>query len=254
MCSELQAGANFLETGLLHWVSSLTLSSQPSLFEQQAAKMGQKRSSCSCPIAGFNMDPLTTGTVAVGREEGFAKQPLHFFSSICRAPASAADKAENTALHQRHRDRERERNPTVWQAKAVTVPLLTGCCVVWQRKAGSMHDAQNRTALAPRAFIAVHFVMNHPQKLLSQLRHLWHLQTEKETFPAYCLEMKTATLAQQTEWVGEMTTACFLLSVALMVLPGSVCLALLWPWDPFALCNELGYSPTVPSTTASLFS
>lgn len=113
MCSELQAGANFLETGLLHWVSSLTLSSQPSLFEQQAAKMGQKRSSCSCPIAGFNMDPLTTGTVAVGREEGFAKQPLHFFSSICRAPASAADKAENTALHQRHRDRERERNPTV---------------------------------------------------------------------------------------------------------------------------------------------
>lgn len=78
MCSELQAGANFLETGLLHWVSSLTLSSQPSLFEQQAAKMGQKRSSCSCPIAGFNMDPLTTGTVAVGREEGFAKQPPHF--------------------------------------------------------------------------------------------------------------------------------------------------------------------------------
>lgn len=53
-----------------------------------------------------------------------------FFSSTHRAPASEAAKAENTALHQRHRDRERERNPTIWQAKAVTVPLLTGCCVV----------------------------------------------------------------------------------------------------------------------------
>jgi len=60
------------------------------------------------------MDPPKMGTVVECRE-ALQSNPL-VFSSTCRAPVSEAARAENTALHQRHKGRERERergrNPT----------------------------------------------------------------------------------------------------------------------------------------------
>lgn len=110
MFSELQAGALGTyspETGLSHWASSLLLS-QPSLCKNQAAELGYKRCfSRSCLITALSMDTLKMGTVAA-RREALQSNPL-VFSSTCRAPVSEAARAENTALHQRHRDRQRER-------------------------------------------------------------------------------------------------------------------------------------------------
>lgn len=62
----------------------------------------------------LNTDPLKMGTVAACRE-ALQSNPL-IFSSTHRALLSKAARAENTALHQRHRDRGREREREIPQS------------------------------------------------------------------------------------------------------------------------------------------
>lgn len=103
------------------------------------------------------MDPLKVETVAACRE-ALQRNPLGF-SCALRAPMSEAAREENTALHQRHGERERERFHCL-TAKAVTVPLLTGCCVTRWSKSESLLRTQKSTTPAPLVFLVVHFTIS----------------------------------------------------------------------------------------------
>lgn len=122
-------------------------------------------------------------------------------SSTLRAPVSQAARAENAALHQRHRDRERERqrekSPSL-TGKAVPVPLLTGCAGPWNKAQLPPKQSWGELSPSPGRVCGAAFHEEPPSKLLSQPRHLWHLQRGKEAVPACCLEMRAAVLA----WLG----------------------------------------------------
>lgn len=163
MCSGMQADAaldaNFPEITLLQWMSSMILPSQPSLCRGQVTEPGHKTSPlCPCLMAGLSVAPPKAGAVAP------QSSPL-IFSSTHRAPVSEAARAENTALHQRHRDTERERERE--KSHSLTGK---GCdCPTPDRllRGGGRQEAcamLRKALLQPREhFTAVLFVMSHPE-------------------------------------------------------------------------------------------